>query len=93
MSPFEALYGRPCRSPSWWLESTEAVIIGPEMVSKVAEKVQLIQQRLKAAQDRQKSYADTRRRDLEFQVGEFVYLKTSPRKGAIRFRTSEKLKP
>ena len=93
MAPFEALYGRPCRSPSCWLESTEAVIVGPEMVREAAEKVQLIQQRLKAAQDRQKSYADTRRRDLEFQVGEFVYLKTSPRKGVIRFKTSGKLMP
>ena len=93
MAPFEALYGRPCRSPSCWLESTEMVIVGPEMVREAAEKVQLIQQRLKAAQDRQKSYADTRRKDLEFQVGEFVYLKTSPKKGVIRFRTSGKLKP
>ena len=83
MAPFEALYGRPCRSPSCWLESTEMVIVGPEMVREAAEKVQLIQQRLKAAQDRQKSYADTRRKDLEFQVGEFVYLKTSPKKGVI----------
>ena len=70
-----------------------AVIVGPEMVSEVAKKVQLIQQRLKAAQDQQKSYADTRRKDLGFQVGEFVYLKTSPKKGVIRFRTSGKLKP
>ena len=69
------------------------VIVGLQMVREAAENVQLIQQRLKAAQDRQKSYADTRRRDLEFQVGELVYLKASPTKEVIRFRTSGKLKP
>ena len=93
MAPFEALYGRPCRSPSCWLESTDVVIVGPELLQEASEKVQLIRQRMKAAQDRQKSYADTRRRELEFQVGEQVYLKVSPTKGVVRSGSAGKLKP
>ena len=64
MTPFEALYGRPCRSPTCWLESPDVVIVGPQLLLEATEKVNSIRQKIKASQDRQKSYADVRRKDL-----------------------------
>ena len=93
MTPFEALYGRPCRSPTCWLESPDVVIVGPQLLLEATEKVNSIRQKIKASQDRQKSYADVRRKDLEFEVGDSVYLKVSPTKGNVRFGFSGKLKP
>ncbi|XP_052172133.1 uncharacterized protein LOC127788051 [Diospyros lotus] len=78
MAPYEALYGRKCKSPICWTEVGERQILGPEIVQKTTEKIKIIQERIKEAQNRQKSYADTRRRKLEFQVGDKVYLKISP---------------
>ena len=66
MTPFEALYGRPCRSPSCWLDNKYPVIVGPELIEETVKQVELIQKRMKEAQDRQKSYADLKRRSLEF---------------------------
>ena len=66
MAPFEALYGRRCGSPIDWFEVGETQILGPDLVDQAVEKVMLIQEHLKTAQSRQKSYADVRRRDLEF---------------------------
>ena len=91
MAPFEVLYERLCRSALCWEEVGDKQLIRPEMVQQTSEKIQLIQQRLKVAQDRQKSYADNRRKDLTFQVGEHVFLKVSPTKGVIRFGKQEKL--
>ena len=68
MALYEALYGRRCRSPVGWFEVGEAALIGPDSVHDAMEKVQLIRDKLKTTQSRQKSYADVRRRDLEFQV-------------------------
>ncbi|WMV37212.1 hypothetical protein MTR67_030597 [Solanum verrucosum] len=93
MAPFEALYGRRCRSPVGWFEVGEFSLIGPELVYDAIEKVRLIRERLKTAQSWQKSYADVRRRDLEFQVGDSVYLKISPMKGVMRFGKKGKLSP
>ena len=93
MAPFEALYGRPCRSPLCWEEVGDHQLLGPEVVQETSEKIQLIQQRLKVAQDRQKSYADNRRKDLTFEIGEHVFLKVSPTRGVIRFGKQEKLQP
>ena len=70
MTPYEALYGRPCRSPICWTEVGESFIIGPDLIRDASEKVSLILQRLLTAQSRQKSYADVRRRPLEFEVGD-----------------------
>ncbi|RVW89664.1 Transposon Ty3-G Gag-Pol polyprotein [Vitis vinifera] len=78
MAPFEALYGRRCRSPICWDDVGEKKLLGPELVQLTVEKVSLIKERLKAAQSRQKSYVDNRRRDLEFEVGDHVFLKVSP---------------
>ncbi|KAD5802337.1 hypothetical protein E3N88_13697 [Mikania micrantha] len=92
-APFEALYGRKCRSPVCWSEVGENRIIGPELIQETTDKIALIQERIKAARDRQKSYADNRRRPLEFQIGDLVMLKVSPWKGIFRFGKRGKLSP
>ncbi|XP_070024978.1 uncharacterized protein [Nicotiana sylvestris] len=68
MAPFEALYGRRCRSPIGWFEVGEEELLGLDLVHQAMEKVKVIQERMKTAQSRQKSYADVRQRELEFQV-------------------------
>ena len=93
MPPFEALYGRKCRSPIHWDEVGDRQMLGRELVQDALDKVRLIRQRLQAAQSRQKSYADKRRRPLEFQVGEQVLLKVSPAKGVMKFGLRGKLNP
>ncbi|KAI3510702.1 hypothetical protein L1887_17835 [Cichorium endivia] len=92
-APFEALYGRKCRSPVCWAEIGDSHITGPEIIQETMEKVIQIRDRLKAARDRQKSYSDVRRKPLEFQVGDKVMLKVSPWKGVIRFGKRGKLNP
>ncbi|GKD66660.1 hypothetical protein Tco_1308768, partial [Tanacetum coccineum] len=80
-APFEAVYGRKCRSPIMWAEVGEGQLIGPELVQETTKKISQIKDRLKAARDHQKSYADKRRKPLEFSVGDYVLLKVSPWKG------------
>ncbi|GJW01110.1 putative reverse transcriptase domain-containing protein [Tanacetum coccineum] len=92
-APFEALYGRKCRSPVLWAEIREGSLIGPELVLETINKVVLIKEKLKAARDRQKSYADKRRKPLEFEVGDRVLLRVSSWKGVVRFRKKGKLAP
>ncbi|GJW57612.1 putative reverse transcriptase domain-containing protein [Tanacetum coccineum] len=92
-APFEALYGRKCRSLIMWAEVGEGQLIGPELVQETTEKISQIKDRLKAARDRQKSYADRRRKPLEFSVGDYVLLKVSPWKGVVRFGKKGKLAP
>ncbi|GJZ17629.1 putative reverse transcriptase domain-containing protein [Tanacetum coccineum] len=92
-APFEALYERKCRLPVLWVEIGESSLIGPELIQEMTDKVVLIKEKLKAARDRQKSYADNRRKPLEFEVGDRVMLKVSPWKGVIRFRKKGKLAP
>ncbi|GKC90546.1 putative reverse transcriptase domain-containing protein [Tanacetum coccineum] len=77
-APFEALYGRKCRSPVCWAEVGDVQLIGPKIIHETTEKIVQIQQRLQAARDRQRSYANVRRKPLEFQVGDRVMLKVSP---------------
>jgi len=93
MAPFGALYGRKCRTPLNWVEPGERRYYGIDFVNEVEKKVQIIQQHMKAAQSRQKSYADKRRRPLEFIVGDYVYLKVTPAKKVQRFRVRNKLAP
>ncbi|GJZ89558.1 putative reverse transcriptase domain-containing protein [Tanacetum coccineum] len=81
-APFEALYGRKYRSPVIWNEVGESQLIGPEIVQETTEKIVQIKERLKMARSRQKSYADKRRKPLEFQVGDRVLLKVSPLEGS-----------
>ncbi|GJR83109.1 hypothetical protein Tco_0934976 [Tanacetum coccineum] len=92
-SPFEALYGQKCRSSICWAEGGDVQLTGPEIIHESTKKIVQIRQRLQAARDRQRSYANVRRQTLEFQVGERVMLKVSPRKGVIRFGKREKLNP
>ncbi|GJW01615.1 putative reverse transcriptase domain-containing protein [Tanacetum coccineum] len=92
-APFKALYGRKCRSPVLWAKIGESRLIGPELVQETTNKVVLIKEKLKAAKDRQKNYADNRRKPLEFEVGDQVLLKVSPWKGVIRYRKKGKLAP
>jgi len=93
MAPFEALYGRRCRTPLSWSQTGERKIFGPDLVTKAEDKVKVIQVNLKAAQSRQKSYADTRRKLLQFEVGDHVYLRVFPTKGVQRFGLKGKLAP
>ncbi|GKE65410.1 putative reverse transcriptase domain-containing protein [Tanacetum coccineum] len=90
---FEALYGRKCHSPIMWAEVGEGQLIGPELVQETTEKISWIKDTLKAARDRQKSYADKRRKPLEFSVGGYVLLKVLPWKGVVRFKKKGKLVP
>ncbi|GKA54517.1 hypothetical protein Tco_0753466 [Tanacetum coccineum] len=92
-APFEALYGRKCRSPVCWTEVGEAQILGPELIQETTEKIIQIKQRMQAARDRQKSYADLKRKPMEFQIGDKVMLKVSPWKGVVRFGKRGKLNP
>ncbi|GJY36902.1 hypothetical protein Tco_0422280 [Tanacetum coccineum] len=92
-APFEELYGRKYRPPVCWAEVRDVQLTGPEIVHETTEKIVQIKSRIQAARDRQKSYADVRRKPLEFQVGDKVMLKVSPWKGVIRFGKRGKLNP
>ncbi|GKC97705.1 putative reverse transcriptase domain-containing protein, partial [Tanacetum coccineum] len=92
-APFEALYGRKCRPPVCWSEVGDAQLTGPEMIRETTEMIVQIKNRLLAARSRQKSYADVRRKPLEFEVGNKVMLKVSPWKGVVQFGKHGKLSP
>nr|GEY44874.1 putative reverse transcriptase domain, ribonuclease H-like domain, aspartic peptidase domain protein [Tanacetum cinerariifolium] len=92
-APFKALYGQKCRSPVIWTEVGESQLIGPEIMQEMTKKIIHIKERLKTARNCQKSYADKRRKPLEFKVGDRVLLKVSPWKGVVRFGNKGKLAP
>nr|GEV08028.1 putative reverse transcriptase domain-containing protein [Tanacetum cinerariifolium] len=92
-APFEALYGRKCRSSICWAEVEDSQLTSPYIIHETIEKIIQIKKRIQAARDRKKSYADRRRKSLEFQVGDKVMLKVSPWKGVIRFGKQGKLNP
>ncbi|GKF95842.1 putative reverse transcriptase domain, ribonuclease H-like domain, aspartic peptidase domain protein, partial [Tanacetum coccineum] len=92
-APFEALYGRKCKSLVCWAKVGDVQLTGPEIIHETTKKIVQIRQRLQAARDRQRSYANIRRKPLEFQVGDRVMLKVSPCKGIIRFGKRGKLNP
>ena len=91
MAPYEALYVRKCRTLVCWTELNEHKVIGPDIVKDTEEKVQVIRKRLKAISDRKKSYADLKRRDIVYEVGDKVFLKVSPWRKILRFGKKEKL--
>jgi hypothetical protein len=93
MAPFELLYGRKCRTPLFRNEPCENQIFGPDILREAERQVQMVRENLKLAQSRQESYADNRRRELKFQVGDFVYLKVSPMRGLRCFKIRGKLAP
>ncbi|KAA0043069.1 pol protein [Cucumis melo var. makuwa] len=93
MAPFEALYGKCCRSLVCWGEVGEERLMGPKLVQSTNEAIQKIRSRMQTAQSRQKSYADVRRKDLEFDVGDKVFLKVAPMRGVLHFEKKGKLSP
>ena len=92
-TPFEALYGKRCRFPLCWDEVGERELVGPELVRITNEVVQKVRVRMHTAHSRQKSYADVRRRNLEIEEVDPVFLKVAPMKGILRFRRKGKLSP
>jgi len=93
MAPFEALYGRRCRTPSCWYESGESALLGPDVVQETTEKVKMIQEKMRASQSRPKSYHDKRRKDIVFHVGDHVFLRVNPVTGVRRALKCRKLTP
>ncbi|WVZ94005.1 hypothetical protein U9M48_039949 [Paspalum notatum var. saurae] len=92
-SPFEALYGRRCRTPLFWNQIGEKQVFGPDLIRDAEQQIKMVRENLRVAQSRQKSYADVRRKDLTFKVDDFVYLKVSPMRGIRRFNMKGKLAP
>jgi hypothetical protein len=86
MAPFEMLYGRRCQTSLFWNETGERKVFGSNILQEVEKQVRMVRENLRVAQSRQKSYADHRRRELSFEVGDFVYLKVSPMRGLRHFK-------
>ena len=93
MAPFEALYGRKCRTPVCWDVVDERRLVGPELLQITSEKVKVVRDNLKIARNRQRSYADNHCRDLQFEISDRVFLKISPWKSVLRFGRRGKLSP
>jgi hypothetical protein len=93
MAPFEMLCGRRCRTSLFWNETREQKVFGPDILQGAEKQVRMVRENLHVAQSRQKSYADHRRRELSFEVGDFVYLKVSPMSGLHCFKVRGKLTP
>jgi hypothetical protein len=93
MAPFEMLYGHRCQTPLFWNETGERKVFGPDILQEAKKQVCMVRENLRVTQSRQKSYADHRRRELSFEVGDFVYLMLSPMRGLRRFKVRGKLAP
>jgi hypothetical protein len=93
MSPFQALYGRNCRTLLHWDQPDERQVFSLDILLEAEENIIMVRGNLKTAQSRQRSYANTRRRELSFEVGDYVYLKVSPIRGTKRFGVRGKLAP
>jgi hypothetical protein len=92
MSPFQALYRRNCRTPLHWNQPDGRQVFGLDILLEAEENIRMVQENLKIAQSRQLSYADIRR-EMSFEVGDYVYLKVSPVRGVKRFGVKGKLAP
>jgi hypothetical protein len=86
MAPFEMLYGRRFRTALFWNETGEQKVFGLDILQETEKQVRMVRENLRVAQSRQKSYADHRRRELSFEVGDFIYLKVSPMRGLRCFK-------
>ena len=93
MAPFEALYGRPCRSSVCWKKVELKRWKGPQQILDCSDKINLIKKKLLVVQSRQKSYVDKKRRAVWFEIGDHVFLKVSLTKGVMRFEKKGKLSP
>jgi hypothetical protein len=93
MAPFKRLYGRRCQTPLFWNETGEQKVFGPDVLEEAEKQVCMVRENLRVTQSRQKSYSDHRRRELSFEVGDFVFLKVSPMRGLHHFKVRGKLTP
>jgi hypothetical protein len=93
MAPFEALYGRKCRTPLFWNQTGESQLFGPKIIKEAERQVEIIRENLRITQSRQKSYADPKRREVVFEVGDYAYLRVSPIRGLRRFNIKGNLSP
>jgi hypothetical protein len=93
ISPFQAIYGRNCRTPLHWDQPGERQVFGSDILLEAKENIRMVQENVKTAQSRQRSYADIRIRDLSLEVGDYVYLKVSLIRGIKRFGVQGKLAP
>ena len=93
MEPYETLYGRKCRTSMCWTELSEKKVIDLDLIQETEEKVKMIRERLKVVADRQKSYVDLKRKDIQYEIGEKVFLKVSLWKKVMRFGRNDKLSP
>jgi hypothetical protein len=91
MAPFEMLYRRRCRTSLFWNETGERKVFGPDILQEAEKQVRMVRENLRVAQSRQNSYVDHRRRELSFEVGDFVYLKVSHMRGLRCFKVRGKL--
>ena len=92
-NPFEILYGRKCNTPISWSNLVDRLVLGPELLKEMELIVKQVQGNLKVAQDRQKSQADLKRTQREFEVGEHVFIKVRPRKSSLKLGSCVKLAP
>ena len=93
MSPYESLYGRRCRTPVTWDNPVNRVVLGLELLKEMEQEVVKIRQNLKVAQDRQKRYADKHRVNIDFSVGDHVYLIVRAKKSSLKLGSCAKLSP
>jgi hypothetical protein len=93
MAPFEMLYGRRCQTPLFWSETGERKVFGPDILQEAEKRVRMVRENLRVTQSRQKSYVNHRRRELSFEVGDFIYLKVSSMRGLRRYMVRGKLAP
>ena len=93
MTPYESLYGRKCRTPMCWTLLSEKKVISPDLIQETEENVKMIRERLKVVVDRQKSYADLKKKDIQYEINEKVFLKVSPWNKVMRFKKKGKLSP
>jgi hypothetical protein len=93
MASFEILYGQRCRTSLFWSKTGEQKVFGPDILQEAEKQVRTVWENLRVAQSRQKSYTDHRRRELNFEVGDFIYLKVSPMRCLCRFKVRGKLAP
>eukprot|EP00253_Pinus_taeda_P033768 PITA_33768 len=93
MSPFEVMYGRKCRTPSSWGGPEDKLSLGPDMLKEMEDMVKRVRVNLKAAQDRQKNFADRKRRFKEYQVGDHVYIRIQAKRSTLQWSGSAKLAP
>jgi hypothetical protein len=93
MAAFKMLYGCRCQTPLFWNKTRERKVFGPDILQEAEKQVHMVRENLRVMQSRQKSYANHRRRELSFEVGDFVYLKVSPMRGLHHFKDRGKLTP